>query len=82
MSTERFELVVRGRLSPTLVGALAGFDVIHVDTQHTQLVGWVTDQCRLHSLLATLQDFNIQLVSLNQSARSLGRSRFVDSIRG
>jgi hypothetical protein len=82
MSTECFELVVRGRLSPTLVGALAGFDVIHADNQQTHLVGWVTDQCRLHGLLATLQDFNIQLVSLNQAVGSLGRTRFVGSIRG
>jgi hypothetical protein len=82
MSTECFELVIRGSLSPTLVGALTGFDVIHVDNRQTHLVGWVTDQCRLHGLLATLQDFNIQLVSLNQAVGSLGRTRFVGSIRG
>jgi hypothetical protein len=75
MSTECFELVVKGRLSPTLVGALGGFDVIHVDNRYTHLSSWVTDQCRLHGLLATLQDLNIELVSLNQAAGSLGRNR-------
>jgi hypothetical protein len=71
MSTECFELVVKGRLSPTFVGALGGFDVIHVDNGETQLVGWVVDQSRLHYLLATLRDLNIELISLAPSTSSL-----------
>jgi hypothetical protein len=60
-----FELVVRGRLSPTLIAAVDGFDVSRCDLGLTHLVGWVPDQARLHSVLELLRDLNIELVSVN-----------------
>ncbi len=65
MGAEKFEIVVRGRLSPTLVVALEGFEVSHCDDGLTHLVGFVPDQSRLHSLLELLRDLNIELVSVN-----------------
>ena len=68
MGTESFEIVVQGRLSPTLVAALDGFEVSHCDDGLTHLVGFVPDQSRLHGLLDLLRDLNITLVSMNPIA--------------
>ena len=57
--------MVKGRLSPTLVAAMDGFEVICVDEGRTTLVGWIPDQARLHSTFALLRDLNIELVSVN-----------------
>jgi hypothetical protein len=62
---ECFEIVVKGRLSPTLIAAIEGFDVSHYDHGRTHLVGWVPDQARLHSTLDILRDLNIELASVN-----------------
>ncbi len=68
MGAESFEIVVRGRLSPTLAAALDGFEVSHCDNGLTHLVGFVPDQSRLHGLLDLLRDLNIELVSMNPIA--------------
>jgi hypothetical protein len=65
LSAQSFEIVVRGRLSPTLVAAMDGFEVTGVDQGRTTLVGWIPDQARLHSTFALLRDLNIELVSVN-----------------
>ncbi len=65
MNAERFEIVVKGRLSPTLIAAIEGFEVSRCDHGETHLVGWVPDQARLHSRLELLRDLNIELVSVN-----------------
>ena len=65
MPGERFEIVVRGRLSPNLVTALDGFDVSHCTDGLTHLVGPVPDQAKIHGLFHTLSDLNIELVSVN-----------------
>jgi hypothetical protein len=64
MSAENFEIVVKGRLTPTLVAAIDGFEVSHCDEGLTHLVGWVPDQARLHSLLTVLRDLNIEIRSV------------------
>ncbi len=65
MNAGSFEIVVKGRLSPTLIAAMDGFEVSRCDLGLTHLVGWVSDQARLHSTLALLRDLNIELVSVN-----------------
>lgn len=65
MPVERFEIVVRGELSPRLVVALDGFDVSHCTDGLTHLVGPVPDQARIHSLFRILSELNIELVSVN-----------------
>ena len=65
MNAGSFEIVVKGRLSPTLIAAIEGFEVSRCDQGVTRLVGWVPDQARLHSTLALLRDLNIELVSVN-----------------
>jgi len=65
VTAERFEIVVRGQLSPTLVAALDGLEITRYDDGRSHLVGWVPDQARLHSLLERLRDLNIELDSVN-----------------
>ena len=65
MGANSFEIVVKGRLSPTLTAAIDGFEVSRCDHGLTHLVGWVPDQARLHSTLELLRDLNIELISVN-----------------
>ena len=60
--------MVKGRLSPTLAAAINDFEVCRCDHGLTHLVGWVSDQARLHSTLELLRDLNIELISLNPVA--------------
>jgi hypothetical protein len=62
---DSFEVVVRGRLSPTLETALKGFDVSRCTDGLTHLVGPVPDQAKIHGLFGVLRDLNIELVSVN-----------------
>jgi hypothetical protein len=61
-----YEIVVKGRLGPTLVAAFDAFEVTGIDHGHTHLVGRMIDQARLHSLLERLRDLNIELISVNR----------------
>ena len=83
MNAERFEIVVKGRLSPTLIAAIDGFDVSRCERGETHLVGWVPDQARLHSTLELLRDLNIELVSVNPKPPDAeGRQPASESPRG
>jgi hypothetical protein len=65
VSPEKFEIVVRGELSPTLLEAIDGFDAHYCTDGHTHLVGVVPDQARIHRLFQLLLDQQIELVSVN-----------------
>ena len=78
MPAGNYELVVRGRLSPTLLAAFEGFDVTRFEHGSTHLVGWVLDQARLHSTFEMLRDLNIELVSVNYLPTSEPRRRHDD----
>ncbi|MET1044282.1 MAG: hypothetical protein ABWX59_09220 [Microbacteriaceae bacterium] len=65
MRPQRFEIVVKGRLSTALESAVDGFEVISVEGGQTHLEGWVTDQAKLHGTLETLASLNIELISIN-----------------
>jgi hypothetical protein len=72
VNTERFEIVVKGRLSPTLIAAVVGFEVSRCEHGETRLVGWVPDQARLYSTLELLRDLNIELLSVNPKQAESG----------
>jgi len=65
LEAKSFEIVVKGRLSPTLTAAIDGFEVSCCEHGLTHLIGWVPDQARLHGTLELLRDLNIELVSVN-----------------
>jgi hypothetical protein len=65
VSAQLVEIVVKGRMSPTLIAAIDGFDLRCVEDGRSTLVGWIPDQSRLHGALEMLRDLNIELVSVN-----------------
>ncbi len=65
MTAERFEIVIRGAMSPALAGAVDGFDISRIERGETHLVGWISDQSQLHSILMMFRDLNIELRSVN-----------------
>ena len=68
MIGSNYEVVVKGGLSPTLIGAIDGFEAIRNDGGSTHLVGWIGDQSRMHGVLGVLRDLNIELISINQAS--------------
>jgi hypothetical protein len=60
-----YEVVVKGRLGPTLLAAFDAFEVTGVEHGQTHFIGWMIDQARLHSMLEQLRDLNIELISVN-----------------
>jgi len=60
----RYEIVVRGCLSPRLARLLDGFEPRTPSPGRTHFVGWVQDQSALHGALRRLADFGFELVSV------------------
>ena len=65
MSPDRFEIVVRGVLSPTVIASMGGFDARFCTDGHTHLVGSVPDQATFNRLLQGLLELDVELVSVN-----------------
>jgi hypothetical protein len=63
-SRQRYEIVVRGRLSARYESA---FDGVTLEPRpgETKLSTGLADQSQLHGLLNRLRDFGIELVSVN-----------------
>jgi hypothetical protein len=65
----RYEIVIRGRLSPRFGWAFEGLEVRPGEGQ-TVLIGDFTDQSQLHGVLDRIRDFGIELVSLHAVHRA------------
>jgi hypothetical protein len=63
-SRQRYEIVVRGRLSRRYEDAFDGATLVPRDG-HTMLRADLADQSQLYGLLNRLRDFGIELVSVN-----------------
>jgi hypothetical protein len=68
MSAHSIELVVRGRLWPSINSALGGFAVDTDAEGLTTIVGPVVDQSEVLGLLEMFNDLNIEVVSLRTFA--------------
>ena len=66
MSAETYEVVARGRLSPALLSAMGGFEIVSVEHGLSHLVGPIPDQYRMRQVRELLEDMNIDLVSINE----------------
>jgi hypothetical protein len=64
VTPQRYEIVVRGRLSDRFESAFNGLE-LEARPGQTALVGEFTDQSQLHGALDRLRDFGIELVSIN-----------------
>ena len=62
-----YEVVVKGRLSLTLIDAIDGFEAIHNEDGSPHLVGWISDQSRTNGVLEVLRDLNIEQISINRA---------------
>jgi hypothetical protein len=63
--TQRYTIVVRGRLSDRFHSTFDGF-AVEPRRGETILSGPVSDQAQLHGVLARLRDLGIELISLNR----------------
>ena len=66
-SRQRYEIVVRGRLSPRYECAFDGVTLLP-RTGQTTLCADLADQSQLYGLLNRLRDFGIELISVNAVA--------------
>jgi hypothetical protein len=65
VSTSRYRIVLKGRLSKRLESAFDGM-TLESGPNQTVLVGDVRDQAQLYGLLDRLRDFGIELVAVEQ----------------
>jgi hypothetical protein len=63
MGSNRYRIVLRGRLSERFESAFEGMALEHGPNQ-TVLTGEVRDQAQLYGLLDRLRDFGIELVAV------------------
>ena len=68
-SRQRYEIVVRGRLSNRYESAFDGARLVP-HHGHTTLRADLIDQSQLYGLLNRLRDFGIELVSVNPAAET------------
>jgi hypothetical protein len=68
-SRQRYEIVVRGRLSNRSAGAFDGATLVPRNG-HTTLRADLVDQSQLYGLLNRLRDLGIELVSVNPTPAS------------
>jgi hypothetical protein len=64
-SRQRYEIVVRGRLSRRYEYAFDGVITLVPQSGRTTLYAVLADQSQLYGLLNRLRDFGIELVSVN-----------------
>jgi hypothetical protein len=63
MPPTRYELRIKGRLSPDVREDFEEFDLTEAPVE-TVMLGDVVDEAHLHGVLARLQAFGLQVVSL------------------
>jgi hypothetical protein len=66
VTPETYEVVAKGSLSPALLSAMGGFEVVSVKHGLSHLVGPIPDQYRMRQVRELLEDMNVELVSINE----------------
>lgn len=65
--TNTYTIRVKGHLAQHVAGRFEGMTISLTEDGETLIVGDVIDQAALHSLLRTIRDMGLELVSVNQS---------------
>jgi hypothetical protein len=73
VSRQRYEIIVRGRLSRRYESAFDGVTMVPRHGQ-TTLRAQLADQSQLYGLLNRLRDFGIELISVNAVSDALDAS--------
>ncbi|MCB0157292.1 MAG: hypothetical protein KDD83_04115 [Caldilineaceae bacterium] len=63
---DTYEIRLKRRLSPDIVGAFEDFTARPAPNGDTLLVGPVADQTALHGVLMQIRDFGLDLVALRR----------------
>ena len=63
MRSTRYELRIKGRLSPDVREDFGDFELIEAPVE-TVMLGDVVDEAHLHGVLARLQAFGLQVMSM------------------
>ena len=74
MPARRYEVRVKGRLSPRVSDAFPGMDVEEVPAE-TIISRTVSDATELHDVLSLIQSLGLHVVAVDQVGRSGGRRR-------
>ena len=64
--SSRYEIVVGGDIGPTVLGALAGFELQPSPPGTSRLVGTVPDPAALQGTLNRLTDLRVELIELRR----------------
>ena len=67
MPARRYEVRVKGRLSPRLKDAFPGMEVVEVPAE-TVISSTVGDGTQLHDVLSLIQSFGLHVVAVDQVA--------------
>ncbi|MET4636821.1 hypothetical protein [Mycetocola sp. 2940] len=71
VTSESFEIVIKGTLSEPVADLIDGFEISKVEHGETHLVGFVPDQTKLQGILTIFGNLNIELVSVNPVPNSV-----------
>ena len=75
MAASRYRIVLRGRLSKRFETAFEGMTLDH-SPGRTVLTGEIQDQAQLYAVLDQVQDFGIELLSVESADITNGSSGF------
>jgi hypothetical protein len=65
VKTDKYELRIKGSLSPEWADWFEGMEIRQLADGNTVLEGRIVDQAALHGLLARIRDLNLTLISVN-----------------
>jgi hypothetical protein len=66
VSAARYEIRVKGQMSPSWSEWLNGLELAHTSDGNTTLSGEITDQAELHGLLAKIRDLGLTLITVER----------------
>ena len=75
MEANRYEIMIRGTLTPDWAEWFDGMEIRQDSDGNTVLVGWIDDQSALHGCLGKLHALNLPLISVNPAASATARRR-------
>jgi hypothetical protein len=76
--TEIYEIRIRGHLPDKYLAWFEGMSITREDDGTTTILGELSDQTALHSILFKIRDMNVTLISVNTIQHNGERGKEVD----